>query len=123
MLLTHLHADHVEGLPGVLRGRQVGEVATSGYDEPAGELHRVRGWARRAAVPLTTVATGSRMSVGSVTWQVLWPSRMIEEESVPNNASLVLLVRSQGLRSAHGGRRAARAACPAGACECPRSTC
>ena len=38
------------------------------------------------------------MSVGSVRWQVLWPARVIDEESVPNNASLVLLVRSQGLR-------------------------
>ena len=98
VLLTHLHADHVEGLPGVLRGRRVGEVATSGYDEPAGELTRVRRWTERAGVPLTTVSTGSRMSVGQVRWQVLWPARVIDEESVPNNASLVLLVRSQGLR-------------------------
>ena len=98
MLLTHLHADHVEGLPGVLRGRRVGEVATSGYDEPAGELARVRRWTERAGVPLTTVSTGSRMSVGPVRWQVLWPARVIDEESVPNNASLVLLVRSHGLR-------------------------
>ena len=98
VLLTHLHADHVEGLPGVLRGRRVGEVATSGYDEPAGELARVRRWTERADVPLTTVSTGSRMSVGPVRWQVLWPVRVIDEESVPNNASLVLLVRSHGLR-------------------------
>ena len=38
------------------------------------------------------------MSVGPVRWQVLWPARVIDEESVPNNASLVLLVRSHGLR-------------------------
>jgi competence protein ComEC len=29
---------------------------------------------------------------------VLWPARVIDEDSVPNNASLVLLVRSHGLR-------------------------
>ncbi len=98
VLLTHLHADHVEGLPGVLRGRRVGEVATSGYDEPAGELARVRRWTERADVPLRTVSTGGRMSVGPVRWQILWPVRVIDEESVPNNASLVLLVRSRGLR-------------------------
>ena len=38
------------------------------------------------------------MAVGPVSWQVLWPARVIDEESVPNNASIVLLVRSHGLR-------------------------
>lgn len=98
VLLTHLHADHVEGLPGVLRGRTVGEVALGGYDEPAGELARVRRWARQAEVPLTAVSAGDRMAVGGVSWQVLWPARVIDEESVANNASVVLLVHSAGLR-------------------------
>jgi competence protein ComEC len=97
VLLTHLHADHVEGLPGVLRGRRVGEVALGGYDEPAGELVRVRSWASAAGVPLTSVTVGERMSVGLVTWRVLWPARVIDEESIPNNASVVLLVHSHGL--------------------------
>jgi len=98
VLLTHLHADHVEGLPGVLHGRQVGEVALGTYGEPAGELTRVRGWARAAQVPLTSVTVGERMAVGPLSWQVLWPARVIDEDSVPNNASLVLLVASHGLR-------------------------
>ncbi len=98
LLLTHLHADHVEGLPGVLRGRRVGEVAVGSYDEPADELARVRSWARAAGVPLTRISAGDRMSVGPVSWQVLWPARVIDEDSVPNNASVVLLVRSHGLR-------------------------
>lgn len=97
VLLTHLHADHVEGLRGVLRGRRVGEVAVGGYGEPAGELARVRTWAAGAGTPLTTVVVGERMRVGALSWQVLWPARVIDEESVPNNASLVLLVRSHGL--------------------------
>ena len=36
VLLTHFHADHVEGLPGVLRGRAVGVVVTSPLDDPPG---------------------------------------------------------------------------------------
>jgi competence protein ComEC len=82
----------------VLRGRQVGEVALGPYGEPADELRRVRGWARAAGVPITSVTVGERMAIGPVSWSVLWPARVIHEESVPNNASVVLLARSHGLR-------------------------
>ncbi len=73
-------------------------MVTGTYDEPAGELARVHRWTRRARVPLTTAVVGERMTVGTLSWQVLWPSRVIGEGSVPNNASLVLLVRTHGVR-------------------------
>ena len=98
VLLTHLHADHVEGLPGVLRHRRVGEVVRSGYGEPGAELTRVVRWARSAGVPVRVTTVGERVTVGPVSWQVLWPARVIEEDSVPNNASVVLVVRTRGLR-------------------------
>ncbi|OIV35397.1 hypothetical protein BIV57_21810, partial [Mangrovactinospora gilvigrisea] len=45
LVLTHFHADHVGGVPGVLRGRRVGEIEVSPVDEPAGGGARVARWA------------------------------------------------------------------------------
>jgi competence protein ComEC len=98
VLLTHLHADHVEGLPGVLRHRSVGQVELGPYGEPADELGRVRAWAAAARVPLRQAVVGERVVVGPLEWQVLWPQRVITGEgSVPNNASVVTLAEARGV--------------------------
>jgi competence protein ComEC len=99
VVLSHFHADHVEGLPGVLRGRRVGEIVVSPYDEPAAERARVLSWAAAARVPVRVVTVGEQVSVGPLSWTVLWPRRIIEGEgSAPNNASIVMLVQSAGVR-------------------------
>ena len=98
IILTHLHADHIDGLPGVLRGRSIGAVQVSRYLEPAEALTRLRRWLRPAAVPLRTAAVGERGRAGPLRWKVLWPARRIEAGSVANNVSQVLLVRSHGVR-------------------------
>ncbi|MFB7474551.1 ComEC/Rec2 family competence protein, partial [Kitasatospora sp. NPDC056184] len=97
-LATHFHADHVEGLPGVLRGRRVGVVQGTAVNDPPGEAARVAGWAAQAGVPLTRARRGERRSVGAgVSWEVLWPDG---EESTAvsgaNNASVALLVTLAG---------------------------
>jgi len=97
LLLTHLHADHVEGVPGVLRGRRVGEVQVGLLDEPPAELVRVRRWAAAAGVPVTRVRLGDRVRVGPLSWTVLWPARVVHAGSEANNASTVLLVRVHGI--------------------------
>jgi competence protein ComEC len=97
VVLTHLHADHVAGLPGVLRRRAVGEVQVGLYDEPAEELVRVRHWCAGRGVPVTRALAGDQVRVGPVSWRVVWPTRVIDAGSVPNNASTVLVVRARGV--------------------------
>ncbi|MEO8775385.1 MAG: DNA internalization-related competence protein ComEC/Rec2 [Candidatus Nanopelagicales bacterium] len=104
VVLSHDHADHVEGLPGVLRGRRVGQIIESPLAEPQDQAERVRRWTTGAGVATAVATAGEQWVVGSVTWQVLWPDRILHgTDSDPNNASLVLLVRAGGLTFLLGG--------------------
>lgn len=97
VLLTHPHADHVDGLPGALRGRSVGVVLTTIVDDPPDQARAVRAWAAAADAPVRVARAGEAASVGAVSWRVLWPERVLQDGSVPNNASLVLRVQTQGV--------------------------
>ncbi|MFF1481687.1 ComEC/Rec2 family competence protein [Streptomyces sp. NPDC058301] len=98
LLLTHFHADHVAGLAGVLRGRAVGVIETTTFEEPPEQAWFVRRTAARAGVPVVPVEPGERRAVGGLSWQALWP---LPPPTVtpdgPNDASVTLLVRSGGL--------------------------
>ncbi len=99
MVLSHLHSDHVDGLPGVLRGRSVAAVQVGPLGEPAERAQMVREVTRAAGVPLVSVQFGEQRRVGDLSWEVVWPARVIRgEESVPNNASIVLLAEIDGVR-------------------------
>jgi competence protein ComEC len=96
VVLTHFHADHVDGLPGVLRGRDVGEVQVSGLREPSAGAAQVSRWAEAAGVPLRVPAYGEEAAVGDVRWWVVGPRRLVPGS--PNDSSLVLLVDVRGVR-------------------------
>jgi competence protein ComEC len=96
VLLTHFHADHVDGLPGVLGGRAVGELQVSGLAEPAEGAATVARWAEAAGVPVRVPAYGEIVRTGDLTWQVRSPRRVVAGS--PNDASLVVLVETAGVR-------------------------
>ena len=93
VLLTHDHADHVDGLAGVLRGRQVGMVQVGPLDEPLHQAREVAELTRGAGVALVRPALGEQRTVGGLSWEVLAPGRSFAgTSSDPNNSSLVVRV-------------------------------
>jgi competence protein ComEC len=98
VVLTHPHADHVAGLPGVLRGRSVGLVEVGPSDDPPAQAARVEEWARAAGIPVVRGVAGEHRVQGGVTWTVLGPRRTyLGTDSDPNNESLVLRLTSEGV--------------------------
>lgn len=106
VVLTHFHADHVGGLAGVIDGRSVREIFVTpvtdgddGHDDAeAAEAPMVQKLARTHRIPLRTLSTGDTLHWSGVSARVLWPSRTIHAGSVQNNGSIVLDLRSHGLR-------------------------
>nr|WSX82079.1 ComEC/Rec2 family competence protein [Streptomyces sp. NBC_00899] len=99
VILTHFHADHADGLPGVLRGRSVGAIETTVLDEPAAQAAAVRREAAAAGVPMLRASAGEQRSAGGLAWRVLWPPPTADAlpDDDPNDASVALLVRTGGL--------------------------
>ncbi|MFC7868340.1 ComEC/Rec2 family competence protein [Streptomyces murinus] len=73
LVLTHFHADHVAGLPGVLRGREVAAIETTGFEEPRQEAEFVRREAAGRHIPVTRAVAGEERRTGPLSWRVLWP--------------------------------------------------
>ncbi|MEU6302871.1 ComEC/Rec2 family competence protein [Streptomyces chartreusis] len=109
VVLTHFHADHVAGLPGVLRGRAVGAIETTGHEEPVDQAQFVRRQAAARGIPMTRATAGDERRTGALNWRVLWPppppppspphqALTPDVPEGPNDSSVTLLVRSAGLR-------------------------
>lgn len=101
LVLTHFHADHVAGLTGVLRGRSVGAIQTTGLEEPPAQAAFVRRTAAAAGVPVVRAGAGEHRRVGALEWWVLWPpagsgGSVGGSVDGANDASVTLLVRAAG---------------------------
>src|SRR6478609_3109567 len=103
VVLTHFHADHVDGLSGVFDGRSVGAVETTGLLDPPGGVREVESVADSAGLVPAPAPYGETRQVGAVTLQALWPPPEAPttgpgDGSTANEASVVLLAEVGGIR-------------------------
>lgn len=84
LVLTHFHADHVDGVPGILRGRAVSEIETTDDPDPPKGAAEVGAWADAAGVHTSQAAAGERREYGPLSWDVLWPDPAANPNPTPN---------------------------------------
>ncbi len=96
VVLTHFHADHVNGLTGIFRDRDVAQVFVTAIRDPPGQADDVDRWLSEEGRAPIVITAGDRRVVGDAEWLALWPRRVISTGSVPNNASIVLALTIAG---------------------------
>ncbi len=102
LILSHLHADHIGGVAGVLSGRRVDNVLVSGVTEPASGWRQVL--ALTTGIPRTVASPGMVVGAGPVQVAVLAirpfaGSGLAGEDSADaNDSSQVLRVTTGDLR-------------------------
>ena len=102
LVLTHFHADHADGLPGVYAGRTVSRLWVSPLAQPVGEVVAVRRLAAAHGTAVDVARPGTQARVGSATFDVLGPLPPhgvdADASAAQNDASVVLRVEVDGLR-------------------------
>jgi len=106
LVLTHFHADHVNGLSGVLRNRHIGSVWISNNPQPSFEYHQTASLLHGTPTHIVTQGESTQFSSnkGPVKILALWPTTdALKLPSLPgdgsgiNNSSIALLVSISGI--------------------------
>ncbi len=102
VVLTHFHADHVDGLAGILEDRAVGAIWATTLLDPPQAVRAVATAAGERDLVMAGPANGT-VRIGEVTLQALWPLDRTPhagpgDGSTANDASIVLIAEVSGVR-------------------------
>lgn len=95
LVLSHPHADHVEGLPAVMGAIAVGRAIEPGLAAELPALAAFRDAARERGIPLEVVRRGARYALGEAEIDILAPRDplFIGTDSDLNNNSIAMRIR------------------------------
>jgi competence protein ComEC len=101
VVLSHLHADHIGGLGGALRGRAVAGIAVGPVTEPRWALRDVARQAEAEHVPLVQVRAGERLRWPGLVVDVIGPRHPAavldpDDGTAVNDGSVVLRAATPG---------------------------
>jgi competence protein ComEC len=108
VVLTHFHADHVDGLPGVLSGRRVDAIEVTRLADPPEGVALVRRAAAPAGLRPALAPYARTRRIGALELEPVWPlpdspTLGPGDGSTANNASVVILARIRGVTIFLGG--------------------
>ncbi len=89
LVLTHFDADHVAGIRGAIRNREVGLALVSGFEDDRPLVSIVQKLLAEAGVRIEVGRTGLVGNLGRFSWKILQPSSKANESSDSNDASLI----------------------------------
>lgn len=96
---SHFHADHVGGVEGVFRRRDVSAVLVSPWPSPEPGRELVERAAADSGAPVRVARVGDAYRVGEMALRVVGPpARLTGTRSDANNNSVVLVVEVDGVR-------------------------
>lgn len=98
-LVSHYHVDHVGGVDGVFRHRDVAAVLTTPLPEPETGRDLLEAAAAPTATPVRVARAGETYRVGRVSLRVIGPPEPLHgTRSDSNNNSLVIIAEVAGVR-------------------------
>ena len=89
LVLTHFDADHVAGIKGAMRNREVGLALVSGFEDDRPLVSIVHQELAAAGVAIEIGRTGLAGNLGRFSWKILQPTSKASESSDSNDASLI----------------------------------
>lgn len=91
VVVTHPHADHLGGLPALLRSVRIAQVVHNGHNYDSGLFAEADSLARALGVPVRAVAAGDTLALDpAVHLQILAPTHAPHPDDPANHGSVVL---------------------------------